>query len=424
MESESQVNRVCCTKCGAFVDEVRLKLLGLGYRVKTLSTYGAVWQKLVVFADNEAFSRDLVDRFLSSQGLPQDVLGLPFKSIRSISFGPDVVSAVRILLRCVLERPSEHGGLVPHVLSGNLPVPLEGYALYCTQQRRNQPDTVNARVGEARRFLAFATIHVAPDLGSLRAEHVSAFLKSRLPMSSRGLATVISRLKSFLRYLWETEIIHYDPSRGMPRIRIPEDAHIPNIWTEQEVSAILSAVERRSAKGKRDYAILLLACKLGLRSKDIRELSLENLHWEESRIDIVQSKTGSPLALPLLDEVGEALIDYLYNARPQSPSKKVFLTCKAPIGPIMRSSALSYLMQGYCRRAAITTRAPYRGSIHSFRHTLATRLLRHDTPLHTIANVLGHTSIESVRIYTKVDLRALRSVAINPDCCLSKEGDS
>src|SRR5216117_1428160 len=98
-------------------------------------------------------------------------------------------------------------------------------------------------------------------------------------------------------------------------------------------SGFSEAVDRSSAKGKRDYAILLLACRLGLRVGDIRTLKLDQLHWEDSTIEVTQSKTGVPLTLPLTTEVGEALIDYLKSGRPQSAHREVFLKVKPPFDP-------------------------------------------------------------------------------------------
>ena len=112
---------------------------------------------------------------------------------------------------------------------------------------------------------------------------------------------------------------------GMPRI--------PSVWDHELVVRLLGAVDRSSAKGKRDYAILLLACRLGLRAGDIRTLKLDQLHWEDSPIEITQSKTGTPLSLPLTDEVGEALIDYLRSGRPQTAHREVFLKVNPPFDP-------------------------------------------------------------------------------------------
>src|SRR6516225_6536373 len=169
------------------------------------------------------------------------------------------------------------------------------------------------------------------------------------------------------------------------------------------------------AKGKRDYAILLLANRLGFRAGDIRTLKLENLRWAESTIEITQAKTGTPLTLPLTNEVGEALIDYLKSGRPQTKHREVFLKMKPPFDPFRENDRLYYIVKYWRQAAGITFRSPQKRGLHSLRHTLATRLLEKGTPLPTIAEILGHTSLESTRIYAKADVEALRGVALDPE---------
>jgi integrase len=178
---------------------------------------------------------------------------------------------------------------------------------------------------------------------------------------------------------------------------------------------LLGAIDRSSAKGKRDYAIVLLACRLGLRAGDIRTLKLDHLHWEDSRIEITQSKTTTPLSLPLTEEVGEALIDYLRSGRPKTADREVFLKLNPPFDPFGRNNNLYDVVTYWRQLAGITFRSPQKRGIHSLRHSLATRLLEQGTAFSTIADILGHTSLESTRIYAKADVEALRSVALDTE---------
>jgi integrase len=187
------------------------------------------------------------------------------------------------------------------------------------------------------------------------------------------------------------------------------------VWDHQLIIKLLGAIDRSSAKGKRDYAILLLACRLGLRAGDIRTLKLDNLRWEDSRIEITQSKTAAPLSLPLTEEVGEALIDYLRSGRPKTAHREVFLKLNPPFDPFGRNNNLHDVVTYWRQLAGITFRTPQKRGIHSLRHTLATRLLEHGTPFPTIAGILGHSRLESTRIYAKADVEALRSVALDPE---------
>jgi len=153
---------------------------------------------------------------------------------------------------------------------------------------------------------------------------------------------------------------------------------------------------------------------LGMRVGDIRTLKLAQLHWEDSTIEVEQSKTGTPLRLPLTSEVGEALIDYLKSGRPQSAHREVFLKVNPPFDPFAGNN-LHHIVKYWRLLAGIRFRTPQKRGFHSLRHTLATRLLQNGTPLTTIAEILGHTSLESTRIYAKADVETLRSVALDPE---------
>lgn len=234
-------------------------------------------------------------------------------------------------------------------------------------------------------------------------------------MKPNTVSRIVSDIRSFLRFLTLRGILQKDLGAELPTIRVPRDASIPSVWDHALIIKLLGAIDRSSAKGKRDYAILLLACRLGLRAGDIRTLKLDHLHWEDSRIEITQSKTTTPLSLPLTEEVGEALIDYLRSGRPKTADREVFLKLNPPFDPFGRNNNLYDVVTYWRQLAGITFRSPQRRGIHSLRHSLATRLLEQGTPFPTIADILGHTSLESTRIYAKADVEALRSVALDTE---------
>jgi integrase len=206
-----------------------------------------------------------------------------------------------------------------------------------------------------------------------------------------------------------------DLSFEVPKIRFPQDAHIPSVWDQELIEKLLGSVDRSSVRGKRDYAILLLASRLGLRVGDIRTLRLEDIKWEDARIDILQSKPNVPLSLPLTEEVGQALIDYLKAGRPaNSKHREVFLKLQPPFDPFSGNN-LYHIITYWRRLAGITFRTKQRRGLHSLRHSLATRLLQVGTPFHTISEILGHATSESTRIYAKADVETLRTVALDPE---------
>src|SRR5437879_11645163 len=148
--------------------------------------------------------------------------------------------------------------------------------------------------------------------------------------------------------------------------------------------------------------------------RDIRTLKIDQLHWEDSTIEITQSKTGTPLRLPLTNEVGEALIDYLKSGRPQTAHREVFLKANPPFDPF-KGTNLHHIVTYWRLLGGIRFRTAQKRGIHSLRHTLATQLLAKGTPITTIAENLGQTRLESTPIHAKANVEAWRTVALGPE---------
>jgi integrase len=234
-------------------------------------------------------------------------------------------------------------------------------------------------------------------------------------MSPKSVSRIVSDLRSFFQFLVMRGIIQKDLSLELPRVHVPKDAHIPSVWDQELIEKLLGAIDRSSARGKRDYAILLLACRLGLRAGDIRMLRLDHIHWEDSKIEFTQTKTNTLLSLPLTEEVGQALIDYLRSGRPKTTYREVFLQLNPPFKPFTRNNNLHYIVTHWRQLAGITFRTQQHRGLHSLRHSLATRLLQKGTPFSTISEILGHATWESTCVYAKADVETLRSVALDPE---------
>jgi integrase len=225
------------------------------------------------------------------------------------------------------------------------------------------------------------------------------------------VARIIADVRSFLRFLMLRGIVQTDLSGALPTVRVPREAHIPSGWAPDLLVKLLGGMDRRSAKGKRDDAIILLACRLGLRVGAIRALKLDDLPWADATLELTQSKTNTPLLLPLTEEVGAALIDYLRSGRPKTSYREVFLTLTSPVAPFSPTN-LYHIVAYWRHLAGSTFPTPPRRGLHALRHTLATQLLQAQTPLHTIGDIPGHGSVESTRLAAKADVEALRSVAL------------
>lgn len=389
----------------------------LGYSPLYRQRCEGTWRTFLRFIEQNPsdveFSETLVTRFLDGQGVaPHDSPSkqLTYRQRR-------VRTAMRILLEFSLHGCFQRHRGYPEPLKppAAFEAVLQDFKLFNRTHQWCKSRTLRTRCLDITRFLLFLDAHHIQGLDDIKPSHLSGFLRSRVHLKPRTLATIGSNLRSFLRYLTMAGVLPQDLSDHVPKVRIAADAHIPTVWRTEEVKALLNAVDRSSPQGKRDYAILLLACRLGLRAGDIRTLRLDNIRWEHARIEFTQSKTGTPVCLPLSEEVGQAVIDYLRDGRPVTSHREVFLRAMPPLVPFSTANSLYHIMTFYRRRAGISPTTHSRKGMHALRHTVATRLLEVDTPLEVISDIMGHLSPNSTRLYTKVDIEALRTAALDPE---------
>jgi site-specific recombinase XerD len=250
------------------------------------------------------------------------------------------------------------------------------------------------------------------ELHQLSPERLRSFLSSLEGVRPATIAVQASALRGWLGYLRLKGLLAIDLAQAVERPRIYRLSSPPQVFDKPTVEKLLGSVNRSTPFGKRDYAMLLLAARYGLRSSDIRKLRLEAIHWREQRIVLIQSKTQQQLELPLLADVDEALTDYLRHARPSCEAREIFLRHMRPIAPFANGNSHWAVMARALRAAGITRYEPRRG-FHLLRHSLATHLLGDGVPLDVISDVLGHASVDTTRRYAQVDLTGLRSVALS-----------
>jgi site-specific recombinase XerD len=355
---------------------------------------------------------DLVNRFLKERLVQAEDPSEALRSSQRL-----LQASMRILTEFALHGCFQPRRRVAEKLS--LPRHWEGllaaFDQFYVEQHRNPVRSLQSLRRDLRRFVYMLEQRGVHSPADIAAADISAFIGALTHVRPRTLASTIGRLRSFLRYLCLRGLVDSRLVDQMPKVRVYSEAHLPTIWTAQNLQILLAAVDRASPTGKRDFAILLLAARLGLRVGDIRDLRLDQLDWEHNRIRVVQSKTGMPLELPLPEDIGQALIDYLRYGRPEASHREVFLRHNAPFRPFGRNCNLYGIISLYRRRAGIKLPHQSRQGLHSLRHTLASRLLEAGTPLDVIAGVMGHLTPETTRQYLRIDVEALRRAALDPE---------
>jgi integrase/recombinase XerD len=179
----------------------------------------------------------------------------------------------------------------------------------------------------------------------------------------------------------------------------------------EEIHEILCQVDRNTGLGRRDYLILVLAVQLGMRAGDIRQLKFENIKWSRNTIEFVQQKTGNFLQLPLTEEIKYALADYMKNSRPSVNDPHIFLRYRAPFEPFVESNVFYNVINKYMALTDIKVNNRKHG-LHSMRHSTASNLLHNNIPYPVITGILGHENTSTTRLYLRIDIQQLRTVAL------------
>lgn len=294
----------------------------------------------------------------------------------------------------------------------------QGYAQWLLTDRGLARETISGRRNEGERFLRWLSERGGSvRMPDLTCELVDAYMTSRAStLSRRSRKLMACQLRSFLRYLHLTRRITRDIARLVIAPKLYALETIPSAFRDEEVRAIIESVRQdRSPKGLRDYAILLLLDTYGLRDLEVVRLQLEDVDWRTDRLYIRRSKTGSESSLPLLSTVGEAILAYLRNGRPETSRREIFIRTLAPY---RRLSSLYQMIQGRLTQANIHPTGKH--GAHAFRHARAVSLLRAHVPLKQIGDILvkqigdilGHRSAASTMIYLKLATADLRAVSL------------
>jgi len=285
----------------------------------------------------------------------------------------------------------------------------EEFGPYLRNERALAPATIAYYLYFSRQFLLDRFAAGQVQLSALRAADVVSFVQRQALRVQRKRAKLLTTaLRSFLQFARYGGYIQTDLAAAVPTVANWSMASIPKALPPEHVRPILAHCNRQTATGRRDYAILLLLARLGLRAGEIVAMELEDIDWHGGHIT-VRGKGGNWTQLPLPADVGEAVAAYLRDGRPTATTRRVFLRARAPIRGFQDHRAVSSLVKHALARAGI---ASTRKGAHQFRHLLATELLRKGASLSEIGELLRHRSPQTTAIYAKVDTASLRTLAL------------
>ena len=303
---------------------------------------------------------------------------------------------------------------------------LTAYTTYLAQVRGFARSTCTYHRRTVTEFLRHVRAERTPTpLATLTRRDLETFLCAVGPRQTRAsLQHVVSHLRAFLRYLASTGDIRPGLEVQIDTPRVYRGEQLPRSLPWDTVQALLKAIDRTTPMGRRDYAMFLLIATYGLRCCEIVTLTLDDVEWRAGRLRISQRKTRGSLWLPLTDEVGTALLDYLRHGRsalavrrqrvpfrggPPPVYRELFLRHRTPVG-VLKPTAVTEAFQAWSKRSGLAI--PFQGA-HCLRHSYAVHLLRSGIALKTIGDLLGHRTLESTCVYLRLAVEDLREVALN-----------
>lgn len=406
-------------------EAVLAELQRLGYAPATINTYGRMYRRLVRYADENQIQHHSVD--VCNHWLKESFGIDPALVVRKNEdpYKREYYLPIRVC-QCLTEWQlhgclalKKQGKLAARELPRQFKEGYESYAALCREAGYSERGTYT-RLNRIKRMLLFFDQHGCSSLQGITGGKISAFFKSQIELDSRTVATMLSSSRVFFRHLYRMGFTSEDLAEKLPAVKANRQFRLPRVWNREDVLKVLNSIDRGNPVGKRDYAILMLITRYGLRSADVKSMKLHDLRWTENVIQIVQNKTGNPLRLPLLHDVGWAVIDYLQNGRPPSEHSEVFLTSTIPIRPFgLHSCGLNAILAKRVRQAGVRIPAEVPKGMHSLRHTLASVMLANDVELPVISSVLGHLTSEATSVYLHIDIARLRDCALDPEEVIS-----
>ena len=384
----------------------------LSYTTGFMKFYHRRWQMLIKFADeqdevfySERLGIDFLEQYLNlfEKDSNHTLSRAEIQDLRVIRTIGDFQ-----LHNTILRRYYKHKDILtePYFIAIS-----NRFHSYCIDKDYSNVTVVHY-LKQSARFMDYLASQNITDCKQISLELIHAYIKTLAGYTYKTVEQVICSMRAFFRFLLEAGEVETDFAAKTPMVQARKQTRIPSVWTADELKTLITAIDRGSPKGKRDYAIILLACCLGMRCSDIKHLKMDDFRWTEKKLVFIQSKTRSPTSLPLTPDVGWAVIDYLKYGRPKIDCPYIFVKHMAPFGPFAEGDHLTQLIKRYMEVAHLPTLKKKRG-MHSLRHTMASMLLEKDTPLAIISDILGHIDTDSTAIYLKVDLNKLRECSLD-----------
>jgi site-specific recombinase XerD len=331
--------------------------------------------------------------------------GKQYSEVQRVAAVRGLRGPIQQMLRLTAPQADDSNAGMPDPFAGMVPRFFE----FLRRERGLRETTLLQYRHYLRRFEDYLRRVEQPLLPDLPPSAVADFItESGESIDARSVQSLCSILKVFFRYLYRASLMRRDLSKAIESPRRYRFANLPRSISWAEVERMLQSVDRRNAVGRRDYAVLLLLTTYGLRGREVAALTLDDIDWKHNRLYVGGRKADHSTAYPLAPTVGEAILDYLRNGRPETKQRAVFFEAYAPHKALSRV-AVTMRAKHHLRKAGIHV---FRPGSHTLRHACVQRLIDAGLSFKTIGDFVGHRTPDATKIYAKVNLKALREVAM------------
>ncbi len=390
------------------IKEIRREAIELGYAISTMDSYERIWNKFIEWKQEEHFVYQEEDysKFL----LEYYHFDVSTYTSKSKSRDQQLMRSKRILddfdtyKDCIQRRCLPNALYCEYSKEWN-PV-VEKYLIYCKEEKYNADRSIKTKQDYLTRLLSYFSQHGIIELKDLSRQDIVSFVNEVIEKGNVSKRRNFYILRDFLQYLFIEGISLEDLSIYVPKIKSTKRKKLPVYFKQEEIEEKLNEIPRERKIEKRDYAIILIAARLGLRVSDILNIRFKDIDWEQHQLHIIQPKTKHLNILPLSKEVGWAIIDYIQHARPVCKNEYLFVKMRHPFEKMEKF----HNFNKYFETEEIENT---KKGIHNLRHSLAKNMLDNDIPLHTISSILGHQSLETTsNTYLSIDAKHLKGCSL------------
>lgn len=396
------------------INKIRKEAIDVGFSKVTIDGYLSIWNRYIIWKQVNDFLYDEKDYskfLLECYGF--DVNTFSNKSTKS--WFQQLMRSKRILddfnsyKKCITREalPRELYNIYP----SEWEIIFNNYEKYCLNVRQNSQNTIKAKTLYARKISSWFYQNKVIDLSNITKEHIFLFTNIFIDKSYKVKERYFYVLKQFLEYLFIDDILNQDLSIYVPSIKKESRRKIPTYLKVEDIQTLLDSININTVLGKRDYCIILLASRYGLRISDILNIKLKDIDWINNKINVKQLKNNNLNLLPLTKEIGWAIINYIKESRPKCKNEYLFVKMKYPFDKMTEFSQFNK----YFDKADIKTTEKNKKGIHNLRHSLASNMLDSGIPLNIISSTLGDTLETTSNTYIRTSEKLLSQCVLEVD---------